>query len=89
MLAAILATAVALGLITFVPIISSDAPFCHPKLPCIPIPEQYLPSVSVTYYMTGVGGRLVGGHYQVVYFPWTCVTSAETVECNEGYVTVF
>jgi hypothetical protein len=82
--------AVTFALVSLLPVVSEVVSSCPPGGSCPYFSTQPRSPVSLTYSIFGVGGRVVGGHYQLAYLPgWTCSqTSSEvTVTSTDGTMT--
>ena len=66
-----------------VPVVPADFNGCPAHLLC-PISLAHLPaSVSISYYIVGIGARYVGTTYQILFWPgWICHPSTTI---NGGY----
>ncbi len=89
--AIIVIVALFIGVLSLVPTMSERITLCPPLGGCPYVPNQSGSMASATYYLLGVGGRIVAGHYQVAYLPgWAChQTSSEvTVSFANGTIRV-
>jgi len=67
-----------------VPVVPANLNLCPPNAFC-PVGSTNFPAtVSVSYYVIGVGGRVLGTTYQILFWPgWVCTSTLNESECHQ------
>jgi hypothetical protein len=81
---AIILVVVAIPFVFLVPIVPSSVNQCPPGFFCPPEAFINASHVSISYYVVGVGGRLLGTTYQILFWPgWFCNYHSNGYECHQ------